>query len=277
MKGLLLTLVVLWSGLSQATIDWQGEAAIVVKDPDSGFVAQVVPADMCIGLMEFSLAKAITQPFVITGTEPGSCSGETMVQHQINEAACAVVNLEYSDELSISNVAKIESVDISACENKSRQFRRALNDAIRMTMQMNGYTVDGLQNVDPVIPILDPVMVQIVVQNYHDGTYFLKPVPLKTCVNDGIDSVLKAVTQPVTVKANYGCGHPEVMQIDTQINEASCAVVTAVAEDREASEVDVRIDFSGCGTKASNSQFVNAVQEAVRRSMRVNFYTVVFL
>lgn len=111
--------------------------------------------------------------------------------------------------------------------------------------------------------------VYIVVENVHEsGDYFIQSTPAEYCVGDPATAVASGVTAPVTIKANYGCGHTANMISDKQINAATCAVVTASFEG--GLNTNVTMDLSACGEKANNTYFRRALEEAVTKSMNVN-------
>lgn len=121
----------------------------------------------------------------------------------------------------------------------------------------------------------------IVVEEVQEsGSYFLRTVPTEYCV--GIDSyaLATAITQPVMIKTNYGCGHSGDMIGEAQVNAATCAVISANEENNADGSynprtVSIKVDLSKCGAKASNNNFVRAVENAVHNSFNANRYQVV--
>jgi len=124
----------------------------------------------------------------------------------------------------------------------------------------------------------------IVVENYHaegEGrdAFFLQVVPTDFCVGIGSLALATAITQPVSIKANYGCGHSGNMIVDAQVNAATCAVVTATETTNadgsyNGTIVNVSLDVSGCGEKANNKYFVNTLIDAIYATYNQNGYQV---
>ena len=111
----------------------------------------------------------------------------------------------------------------------------------------------------------------IVVESYHDDGFFLRTVPTDYCVGIGSYALAIAITQPVTIKSNYGCGGDA---FNTQINAASCAVVSAL-ETQSHKHIAVKRDISKCGELANNPRFVKALDDAIYNTFNANGYQVV--
>ena len=111
--------------------------------------------------------------------------------------------------------------------------------------------------------------VTIVVEDYNsESGYSLKTVPTDYCVGIESYSLATAITQPVTIKTNYGCGTPA---FDKQINEAVCAKVNVnEVNNPDGSHnhrtVSIDLDLSGCGAKASDFHFVRVLTDAIYKS-----------
>jgi len=124
--------------------------------------------------------------------------------------------------------------------------------------------------------------VYIVVENYYEESdYMVKKVPASFCLGGLSHALATAITQPVIIKSNYGCGHIENMIFDEQINSASCAVISASNDEYPErgvnssnwsvqSKTDVRVSLSGCGDKSKDMAFVRAVTEAVYKTFNEN-------
>lgn len=119
----------------------------------------------------------------------------------------------------------------------------------------------------------------IVVESYYeDSGYHLKTVPTDMCVGVLPSSLALAITKPVTIKSNYGCGSGMIH--DTQINAATCAKVEAEEVDNPDGSynqytVAVTMDISGCGKKAADKNFVKALTQAIYNTLNSNGYQIV--
>lgn len=120
----------------------------------------------------------------------------------------------------------------------------------------------------------------IVVENFDSGEYFLQTVPAEYCV--GIDSLTlaTAITQPVTIRSNYGCGSDMISE--SQVNAATCATVTAEEVTNpdgsyNFKNVSIKIDVSKCGDKKNNKKFTDALEKAVYNTYNASGYQVVNL
>jgi hypothetical protein len=124
--------------------------------------------------------------------------------------------------------------------------------------------------------------VYIVVGNYHEESdYMLQKVPASFCLGMLPNTLATAITQPVIIKSNYGCGHSGSMIFDEQINAASCAVISANNTVYPESgtngtnwaiqaTTDVRVSLSDCGEKAKEDSFVRVVTEAIYKTFNEN-------
>ena len=120
--------------------------------------------------------------------------------------------------------------------------------------------------------------VYIVVGSYHEESeYMVQKVPASFCLGELTSALTQAITQPVIIKSNYGCG--SMMVYDEQINAATCAAIspsnTVYPEiDNSNWEVqartDIRVSLSACGDRANDEAFARAVTEAVYKTFNEN-------
>lgn len=120
----------------------------------------------------------------------------------------------------------------------------------------------------------------IVVEDYHTGGYGVQRVPTDYCIGTASEALAIAITQPVTIKSNYGCGHSSSMMLDTQVNAAICASISVEevpSKDGSYNNTKVKIkkDLSKCKLKAKEASFVNALNQAIRKTYIMNGYQVV--
>lgn len=111
--------------------------------------------------------------------------------------------------------------------------------------------------------------VLIVVENFSgaNGKYSLQKVPANMCVGIPAMSLAMAITQPVIIKTNYGCGSMQVY--DEQVNEAVCAKIEAHEiweNDELKNRVNIDVDLTECAEKLENRNFVETLRSAIFKS-----------
>lgn len=121
----------------------------------------------------------------------------------------------------------------------------------------------------------------IVVKNFSEE-YFLQTVPTSFCIGIESFSLADAITQPVKIKSRYGCGNPSSFSREEQINQATCAKLTAQEIPNDDGSynpytVSVKKDLSLCGGKAIDPDFVKALDRAIYNTYNANGYQVVRL
>lgn len=110
----------------------------------------------------------------------------------------------------------------------------------------------------------------IVVQSSQEpDVYFQRTVPTEFCIGSLPDALARAITQPVVVAANYGCGGTG--EDTAQVNAATCARVHAEEFDNHSS-VRVRMDISGCDERARSANFKEALRNAVTNTFKSSGY-----
>ena len=109
--------------------------------------------------------------------------------------------------------------------------------------------------------------VAIVTYGYDLEEFRIVSVPAEFCVGIPAYALAQAITQPVSIKTNYGCG---TAALDSQINEASCAVISVTESEVSYDLVDVKMDLSFCGDKATNDSFVRALNQAIYKTFNDN-------
>jgi hypothetical protein len=119
----------------------------------------------------------------------------------------------------------------------------------------------------------------IVVKDYHTGNYFLRTVPTDFCIGMPSHALALAITQPVLIKSNYGCGHDEALIQDTQVNAASCAKITVkmvstLGKAGNHQSIRVEKDLSNCGEKAIDKSFLNTLDKAILNTFNANGFQV---
>ena len=120
----------------------------------------------------------------------------------------------------------------------------------------------------------------IVVEDVHqDDAYDLRKVPVEYCAGIPALTLPQAVTKPVIIKSNYGCGHSGAMVFDQQINAATCVAVNAneVANadgSYNPRTVSISVDMSNCESKALSDNFQRAVSNAIHKTLNLNGYQV---
>jgi hypothetical protein len=119
--------------------------------------------------------------------------------------------------------------------------------------------------------------VTIVSQNIHDEGYITQTVPAEYCVGIGSLALAKAITRPVLIQDNYGCGQEN--ENTKNVNAGSCAVLHAEEVERNGqyigNEVNLKIDTSNCEDQA-NPAFQLALKKAIlatykNSKIKVNF------
>jgi hypothetical protein len=90
--------------------------------------------------------------------------------------------------------------------------------------------------------------VTIVSEDIQAGGYFTQSVPAEYCMGILPYSLAQAITRPVIIQDNYGCGSDSSSTKD--VNAASCAVIHAEEVERNgeiiSDEVNLKIDTSKC-------------------------------
>ena len=109
--------------------------------------------------------------------------------------------------------------------------------------------------------------VLIVVESFNgDGDYMLQKAPAVMCVGIPAMSLALAITQPVKIKTNYGCGG---QVFDEQVNQAVCAKIEAEEVWKDESltnNVNIDLDVTACGEKSQNYSFLETLKSAIYKS-----------
>lgn len=121
----------------------------------------------------------------------------------------------------------------------------------------------------------------IVVKNDSEE-YFVQTVPTSFCIGIESFSLAEAITKPVVIKSKYGCGNPAFMERSVQVNEATCAKLSATEVPNSDGSfnpytVSIKKDLSQCGDKAKNPDFLDALDRAIDNTYRANNYQIVKL
>jgi hypothetical protein len=131
LKSLLFSVLVLFSGLSMATVDGHTRVYIVVQDVQSEeFFVERVPVVGCWGLNQGPQLEQLTSEYKVP-VNIGCGGADQKLSDNINYLTCAKVtdSKESKDFMSFSEI----TVDITGCEAKNNpQFITMLRTAVKL-------------------------------------------------------------------------------------------------------------------------------------------------